>query len=122
MSKWEIMVADVDDYGDGELRFFPLVEWESDEAPDLDKLKVYDEYWGAELLKDGVFTCGWYRDTGGPVDVEELWDVLTDVWVDDDGFLLNPFARWAEGISREEVWKWFDRIVPVHELMFPGEE
>lgn len=122
MAKWEIMVADVDDYEYGELRFFPLVEWESDEAPALGGLRVHDEYWGVELLEDGVFKCGWYSDTGGPVDVEELWDALTDVAVDDDGFLLEPFARWRDGVNREEIWKWFDRMVPVHELMFPGEK
>ncbi len=42
--------------------------------------------------------------------LEELWAQLGDVPMDPETErLLEPFMGWGKGVSKEEIWHWFDR-------------
>jgi len=42
--------------------------------------------------------------------LENLWSQLTDIPVDPKtDRLLEPFMGWGKGISKQEIWHWFDR-------------
>lgn len=52
----------------------------------------------------------------------ELWSMLGDIPVDEDGNIEEPFMTWEVGTDREEIWHWFDEECPrnLHDdLMFP---
>lgn len=40
--------------------------------------------------------------------LEQLWDELEDVPVDEDECLDIDWQGWPKGTHREEIWHWFD--------------
>ncbi len=76
----------------------------------LDNLHQEDriDYGDYTAIHDGLTEIETLRDRDE--DLEELWAQMEDVPVDPKtGCLLEPFMGWDKGISKEEVWHWFDR-------------
>lgn len=44
--------------------------------------------------------------------LDELWDVLGDIPIDDDDSILEPFLDWEAGTYRFHIWQWFDARYP----------
>ena len=42
-------------------------------------------------------------------DVEELWNELEDIPIDEDECLDVDWQGWSKGAHREEIWHWFDK-------------
>ncbi len=40
--------------------------------------------------------------------LEQLWDELEAVGINDDGITDAPFLHFPSGIDREDIWHWFD--------------
>ena len=55
--------------------------------------------------------------------LENLWEMLGDFPVDDDGVMELPFLHFPSGTHRETIWHWFDDLYSkgVYFLMFPHE-
>ncbi len=76
----------------------------------LDNLHQEDriDYGDYTAIHDGLTEIETLRDRDE--DLEEVWAQLGDIPVDPKtGCLLEPFMGWDKGISKEEVWHWFDR-------------
>ena len=41
-------------------------------------------------------------------EIEQLWQELEDVLVDENDCLCDDWREWNKGTHREEIWKWFD--------------
>ena len=41
-------------------------------------------------------------------EIEQLWQELEDVLVDENDCLCNDWRGWSKGTHREEIWYWFD--------------
>lgn len=41
-------------------------------------------------------------------ELEDMWEELGDVPVNDDGEILRPFYFWDKGTHRGKIWHWFD--------------
>ena len=53
--------------------------------------------------------------------LKELWESFSDVPINDEDEIEEPFLNFEEGTSRFEVWHWFDERCPnsLHDdLMF----
>ncbi len=60
--------------------------------------QIFDALGEIELLRD--------RDEA----LEELWDQFTDIPMNPETECIEaPFMGWGVGISREEIWHWFDQ-------------
>lgn len=62
-------------------------------------------------------------DTSEPFtanEIDELWDYLGTIPVNDDGILQERFYSFPAGTHREEVWSWFEETfnLSVTNLMF----
>lgn len=56
-------------------------------------------------------------------ELEEMWSLFADVPVNPETECIEePFAGWGAGISREEIWHWFDERYSkgVYALMYGG--
>lgn len=42
--------------------------------------------------------------------LEELWDRLSEVAIDEEECICEKFLNFEKGSDREEVWKWFDKL------------
>lgn len=40
--------------------------------------------------------------------INKLWELLSDVCIDEKECILEDFYIWNKGTFREEIWKWFD--------------
>ena len=59
-------------------------------------------------IHDGLTEIETLRDRDEAL--EELWGQLADVPMDPKTErLLEPFMGWGVGVSRDEIWHWFDR-------------
>ena len=71
---------------------------QADRIDNGDYSTIYDGLTEIETLRD--------RDQA----LEELWGQLADVPMDSETErLLEPFMGWGVGVSRDEIWHWFDR-------------
>lgn len=71
---------------------------QADRIDNGDYSTIYDGLTEIETLRD--------RDEA----LEELWSQLADVTMDPETErLLEPFMGWGVGVSRDEIWHWFDR-------------
>lgn len=71
---------------------------QADRIDNGDYSVIYDGLTEIETLRD--------RDQA----LEELWGQLADVPMDSETErLLEPFMGWGAGVSRDEIWHWFDR-------------
>ena len=54
--------------------------------------------------------------------VQQLWNILGDIPVDDDGNIEVPYLHFEVGIDREDIWHWFEETfdVSINDLMFPN--
>lgn len=41
-------------------------------------------------------------------EIEELWNLFKKIPISGDGTILEEFLGFANGVSQEEVWRWFD--------------
>ena len=78
-----------------------------------DELKSFQEVIRDE--KDSVY--------GVDNKLRMAWEALSDIPVDDDGNLEEPFCPiplFTKGTNREEIWAWFDALYSggVAELMY----
>ncbi len=76
----------------------------------LDSLHQEDriDYADYTAIHDGLTEIETLRDRDEVL--EELWAQLGDISVDSKtDCLLESFMGWSKGISKEEVWHWFDR-------------
>lgn len=44
--------------------------------------------------------------------MEEHWEKLGDIPVNDDGEIQEPFMQYPVGTDREEIWRFFDEFYP----------
>ena len=53
------------------------------------------------------------------IDIEQLWQAFSDIGIDDQDRITEPFMDWEAGTDRFEIWHWFDEQYPggVHKLM-----
>lgn len=58
-------------------------------------------------IHDGLDEIETLRDRDE--ELEELWAQFADVPVNPAECIEEPFMGWGVGISREEIWHWFDR-------------
>ena len=42
--------------------------------------------------------------------LEELWDRLSEVAIDEEECICDKFLNFEKGSHREDVWKWFDKL------------
>jgi len=76
----------------------------------LDSLHQKDriDYGDYTTIHDGLSEIETLRDRDEVL--EEIWAQFVDIPVDPEtDCLLEPFMGWDKGISKEEVWHWFDR-------------
>lgn len=68
-------------------------------------------------IADNVLTL---PDNPTPEDLSELWGLLGNVPVNNDGEIENRFFEYPAGTHREEIWQWFDQHHPegVVKLMY----
>lgn len=45
-------------------------------------------------------------------DLYAKWDQLSDVAIDEEGAIDEPFLHFSKGTPREEIWAWFERRNP----------
>lgn len=52
--------------------------------------------------------------------VKDLWKILGDIPVTDDGDIELQFLHFPVATDREEIWHWFENTfhISVYELMF----
>jgi hypothetical protein len=75
-----------------------------------------------ELIRDGLTEIDLLKDRDS--ELEELWNQFEDVPVNPETECIEePFLGWGEGISREEIWHWFDQRYSkgVAALLYAGE-
>ena len=53
------------------------------------------------------------------VEIENLWQAFSDIGIDDQDRITEPFMDWEAGTDRFEIWHWFDEQYPggVHKLI-----
>jgi len=60
---------------------------------------------GEIYCKDCRYKC---KEDVNDREVENFWDELEDVPVDENECLDIDWQSWSKGTHREEVWHWFD--------------
>ena len=53
---------------------------------------------------DGYLTDEVYKD---------LWEILGNTFINDDGELLESFLHFEIGTDREEIWHWFEETFDI---------
>lgn len=43
--------------------------------------------------------------------IDRLWELLSDINIDEKECILEDFYIWKKGTFREEIWHWFDERV-----------
>lgn len=46
------------------------------------------------------------------MNADELWELLGDTPINDDGEIDEPFLTFPIGTQREEIWHWFEDTFP----------
>lgn len=56
-----------------------------------------------------------------PIVIENLWQQLGDIPINDTECIDEDFHIWKKGTDRIEIWYWFDEMYKegVYKLMFP---
>lgn len=76
----------------------------------LNDKEVFDRipYKAYQTLYDGLSEIETLRDRDE--ELENLWAEFADIPIDPDTECIEePFMGWGVGISREEIWHWFDQ-------------
>ena len=61
-----------------------------------------------QVIRDGLEEIETLRDRDEAL--EEMWRQFADIPMDPKTErLLEPFMGWGVGVSRDEIWHWFDR-------------
>ena len=74
-------------------------------------------------IHDGLDEIDTLRDRDE--ELEELWDQFGDIPMNEETECIEaPFLGWGVGISREEIWQWFDQRYSkgVAYLLYHGQE
>lgn len=45
-------------------------------------------------------------------ELQEMWEAFSDIPINNDDEIEKPFYFWEAGISRFEIWHWFDELCP----------
>ena len=43
--------------------------------------------------------------------LDKLWELLTDIPINEKEEIDNDFFIWEKGTPREEIWHWFDNQI-----------
>lgn len=81
---------------------------------------TYPEAYNTEDEDDLGRIC---NGCGKSYSVQDMWQSLGDIPVNDDGEIETPYLQFEIGTNREEIWHWFEDTfgISIYILMFNQE-
>lgn len=72
----------------------------------------FPETWNDDKINDNYFFCCNCEDEVEIITIQDLWNELSDVCIDENENIETDFHWWPAGTPRSEIWHWFDERCP----------